>query len=286
VGRKGAYLATRRSKRARPRGVLLTGNGEVDVVVGGGSGMGAAVAAALKGDRPMLVADQNLQAAERTAEALGAGASAIQCDVTDGASLERLATRIPRLGALVVTAGLSPTMADGERIFDVNLAGSARLLSVLDSAVSEGTAAVLFASLAAQGLIVDSAVEAELDDPLGPNLPGRLRTAGVEPSDPGTAYGLSKLGVVRLVRRTVPSWWGRGARIVSLSPGVIDTPMGRQEHAQQPVMQSMIDAVGRMGGADEIAEVVRFLVSRNASFVSGIDILVDGGLFAMMSQPN
>jgi NAD(P)-dependent dehydrogenase (short-subunit alcohol dehydrogenase family) len=256
-------------------------NETVDVVVGAGSGMGAAAAEAIRGNRPLVVADIDGSAAKRTAAKLGERVEAAVCDVTDESSCGELASRIGRLGTLVVTAGLSPTMAPGERIFEVNLVGVARLLAALDEAVTTGTAAVLFASMAGHGPVAEPALAAVLDDPLTPDLPGRLRSIGVDPSDPGTAYSLSKLGVIRLARRTAASWWKRGARINSISPGVIDTPMGNLELANQPLMAGMIDAVGRMGSAEELAAVAAFLGSDKASFVTGIDVLVDGGLAAM-----
>ena len=72
----------------------------------------------------------------------------------------------------------------------------------------------------------------------------------------------------------------------SLAPGIIDTPMGRQELEQQPVMRTMLEHVplGRLGGADEVAAVVAFLLSDDASFVSGIDVLVDGALVPGMAM--
>jgi NAD(P)-dependent dehydrogenase (short-subunit alcohol dehydrogenase family) len=253
------------------------------VVVGAGSGMGAAVARRLHGPQPMIVADVDAAAAARMAAELGGDVVAVQCDVTDPASCDALASKLDGLAVLVVTAGLSPTMADGPRILDVNLCGTVRLLQAVDATVGEGTVAVLFASSAAHGYTLPPELLSALDEPLAPDLVGRLQMAGLDPTVPEFAYPLSKHGVVRLVRRTAASWWGRCARIMSLSPGIIETPMGTREFERQPAMADMIEKVGRMGTADEVAAVVAFLVSDDASFMTGSDVLVDGGVVAMTS---
>jgi NAD(P)-dependent dehydrogenase (short-subunit alcohol dehydrogenase family) len=251
------------------------------VVVGAGSGMGAAVARRLQGPHPMIVADIDEAAAARTAAQLEGDVAVVRCDVTDQASCDALASRVASLAALVVTAGLSPTMADGAKILDANLCGTARLLQAVDAAVGEGTVAVLFASSAAHGYTLPPEVLAALDDPLAPDLVGRLQAAGFDPTVPELAYPLSKHGVVRLAQRSAESWWVRGARIMSLSPGIIETPMGDREFERQPVMADMVKKVGRMGTADEVAAVTAFLVSADASFMTGSDVLVDGGVVAM-----
>jgi NAD(P)-dependent dehydrogenase (short-subunit alcohol dehydrogenase family) len=263
----------------RPRGLAMSSD-PVDVVVGAASGIGRAVASMLRGDRRLLIADRD-RAAQTVARELGGDTQWLACDITDPAAISRLRAHVQTLGSLITTAGVSPTMASGERIFEVNLVGIARLLLAFEPALVPGSAAVCFASIAGHAVVPDAQVLAALDAPLDDDLPGRLRRARVDPDDPGTAYGLSKLGVMRLVQRTAAAWAKRGARILSLSPGIIDTPMGRQELAQQPLMQGMVDVVGRMGTAEEVAAVTTFLVSDGASFMNGCDVLVDGGLLAM-----
>ena len=127
-------------------------------------------------------------------------------------------------------------------------------------------------------------IDALLDNPLAPTLLDDLKAAGVDIDEPGTAYTYAKRGVLRLVRREAPAWGQRGARLLSLSPGIIDTPMGRQENAAQPVMEAMVARrpLGRSIDADEVAAVAAFLVSPAASAMTGTDVLVDGGAVAVI----
>jgi NAD(P)-dependent dehydrogenase (short-subunit alcohol dehydrogenase family) len=147
-----------------------------------------------------------------------------------------------------------------------------------------GTAAVCFSSSAAYQIApyVDPAHDPILDDPLAADFLDQI-TADV--TDSGHAYSLAKRGVIRAVARAAVAWGRRGGRVNSLAPGLIDTPMGRQEFEQQPMMQVMLDKtpLGRLGQADEVAAVVAFLLSDDASFISGIDVLVDGGMLQGMA---
>jgi len=106
-------------------------------------------------------------------------------------------------------------------------------------------------------------------------------------SNAGAAYMLSKYGVYRYSQKLCYRLWReKGTRIVTLAPGNIITPMGMRELEAAETMrhQTDITPLGRMGDADEVAKVIEFLCSDGASFISGVDILVDGGMVATVHR--
>jgi NAD(P)-dependent dehydrogenase (short-subunit alcohol dehydrogenase family) len=251
-----------------------------NVVIGAGSGMGAVVASLLARRGPLLLADCDTDRLSGVAADLGGDVTAMTCDLAVPADVDALAHAIGRLGALVVTAGLSPSMAPGRRIYEVNLLGLERLVRAMEPVIGDGTAALCFASMAGHLLPASDELDAVLDAPLSATFFDDFANLGYDPDNPQLAYALSKRGCIRLVRRHAAAWGAKGARILSLSPGIIDTGMGRLEAANQPVMAQMVksSALGRMGRPEEVAAVAAFLVSDAASFITGTDVRVDGGV--------
>ncbi|MGV9744331.1 SDR family oxidoreductase [Rhodococcus zopfii] len=266
----------------------------VGVVTGAGRGMGYACAQRLSGTVDVLLLADRDAATVAAAAATLASSGAVEpmvLDITDGDALARLADRVSGLGtlrAVAHAAGISPTMAGWRQIFTVDLVATAMLADALRPLATAGTATVCFASMAASlaqpGLTPE--VAAVLDDPLGDRFLDRIRDAvgpGIEHA--GAAYALAKLGVQRFVRREAVRLGPLGARICSVSPGIIDTPQGRQEAENNPRMAQFVQQtpLGRTGRADEVAAVVAFALSTDAGFLSGADLLVDGGVCAAMS---
>jgi NAD(P)-dependent dehydrogenase (short-subunit alcohol dehydrogenase family) len=100
--------------------------------------------------------------------------------------------------------------------------------------------------------------------------------------NPGIAYAWAKRGVHRFVWHEAVRLGPAGARICSVSPGIIDTPQGEQEARAHPIMQQLVEQtpLRRKGHADDVAAVVAFALSDKAGFLNGIDLLVDGGCYA------
>lgn len=256
-------------------------NRRTAVVIGAGSGMGTAVARRLHVDGYHLVlADLKRQQLQTLSAELDAETA--ELDITDDSAVGELVHQC-RAGvdALVITAGLSASMAPFERIVDVNLGGSVRVVDAFAEVINEGGVAVCFSSIAGHlcGPIPHPAEEVLLE-PAASGLGKRVKQA-LPPAMqiPGMAYAVSKLGVLKLVQRSAGTWGSKGARICSVSPGLIDTPMGKLERNVTPEADNAVKAapIPRLGSADQVANVVAFLCSTQASYITGCDILVDGG---------
>jgi NAD(P)-dependent dehydrogenase (short-subunit alcohol dehydrogenase family) len=253
------------------------------IVIGAASGMGAAVARRLVERGPLLLADQNPAGLEQIASDLGGVVEAVACDVTDQAQIDALFAGIDELDVLVHTAGISGSMAPGRRILDVNLMGPARVLRAAEPLLHPGSVAVCVASQS--GYMVPESPElfAVLEDPLSPAFFDELEKF-FDIDVPSLAYQVSKRGVHRLVRRAAPSWGERGARIMSVSPGINDTPMNRLDESNHPIMLDIIKSspLGRRGTPEEIANVIAFITSDAASLLTGSDVLADGGMVSVL----
>jgi NAD(P)-dependent dehydrogenase (short-subunit alcohol dehydrogenase family) len=273
----------------------------VGIATGAGRGMGLACAHRLVDMvDALLLVDLDEASVTAVAKELGASGRAaavvepFALDVTDRDGLARLAARVAELGtlrAVAHAAGISPTMADWRRIFAVDLVGTALLAEALRPLATAGTAMVCFASMAPMLAVgdPDPAADAALDAPLAPDFLDRVHDAlGPAVEDTGTAYSWAKRGVQRFAQQEAVRVGPVGARVCSVSPGIIDTPQGRQEADNQPFMQVLVERtpLGREGRPEELAAVVAFLLSDEASFLTGVDILVDGGVCAALRGPS
>ncbi len=260
------------------------------LVVGACGGLGLACARRLGQRHRLILADVDANRLAAVAEQLadeGLANVALQCDITDDESVAALMRGVGQQGtlsALVHVVGLSPVAGDWRRIMAVNLPGAARVARAALPVMQRG-AAVFVSSLAAHNAGDASSLNSVLDDPLVPDFMARLTLALDGEPAPVRSYTLSKYGLNRMVRRLAPDWGRVGNRIVSLSPGLIATPMGEREFAASPQKWDLLERtpLQRQGSLGEVVDAMEFLVSDRASFITGTDLLVDGGLFAALS---
>lgn len=261
------------------------------VVVTGTGGMGMAIARRLGPGRRLVLADladDVLGRATGSLEAEGHQVTPMATDVSDGAAVAALAAAAADLGPLacvVHTAGVSPAQATPAAIIAVDVLGTAHVLDAFLPHAGPGTVAVCIASMAGAMAQLPPEVEQALATTPAADL-AALPALDPDTLDAGMAYAVAKrANQVRVAAASVP-WGERGARVVSVSPGVISTAMGRQEleGPSGPLVRQLIERSGtaRAGTPDDIAAVVEFLVGPAAAFVTGTDVLVDGGAVAAM----
>jgi NAD(P)-dependent dehydrogenase (short-subunit alcohol dehydrogenase family) len=258
------------------------------VVVTGVGGMGVACAHRLGAGRHLVLADFDDAKLRAVTDALIADGFTVtpkQVDVSERASVDALAEAVREIGTLrtlVHTAGLSPTQASPARVLEVDMLGTDHVLAALFELVTDGTVAVCIASMAGYMADLPPDRERALATATTENLMAELE--GVELGDFGATYSVAKRINQLRVEQAAVRWGARGGRVVSISPGIISTPMTHQELSGDAgeQMQGMlaISPVPRIGTAEDIAAAVQWLASAQASFVSGCDLRVDGGVIA------
>ncbi|MEW2707307.1 SDR family oxidoreductase [Streptomyces koyangensis] len=262
------------------------------VVVIGVGGMGEAIARRQGPGNRLLLADFDTATLAAVAERLrGQGHEVVtqEVDVSSASSVTALAGAAAALGPVtqvVHTAGLSPVQASAAAVLRGDLLGTALVVEEFGRVVAPGGAGVVIASMA--GHMLRAPLSAEQESALA-HTPAEelLDLPFADPEALGQgAYGLAKYGNRLRVQAASAAWGARGARINSVSPGVIATPMGQQEldGASGRTMRAMVAAsgTGRLGTPEDIAEAAAFLLGPGASFITGNDLLVDGGVVAAL----
>ncbi len=262
------------------------------VVVTGLGGMGLSVAQRLGLGSKVVLADVNQAALEVTAESLRADGYDVVEQMTDVsnrdsvAALAGTASELGRIEVVVHTAGVSPVQASVEAILKVDLLGAALLLDAFSGIVAPSGAGVFISSMAGTLAPLEPDLERRLMDSATADLLSLPELSAEAITDPGTAYSFAKRANQLRVRSGAVTWGRRGARVNSISPGIISTPMGNAELAgpNGEFMRGMIagSPAGRVGTAHDIASAVEFLVGPAASFITGTDLLVDGGVVASL----
>lgn len=262
----------------------------VIVVIGAGS-IGQAIARRVGAGKNVLLADlreENAEAAAKILSDAGFEVSTATVDVSSRQSVSALVETATALGAitgLIHAAGVSPSQASPDTILRVDLYGTALVLAEFGKVIATGGAGVVIASQSGHRL---PALTPEQNKALATTPAEKLLALPMlqpdQVTDPLHAYQLSKRGNSLRVMYEAVRWGKRGARVNTISPGIIITPLARDELTgpRGEGYRRMIELcpVGRAGTPDEVASVAALLMGTDGAFITGSDFLMDGGVTA------
>ena len=261
--------------------VLLTGAGQI----------GMAIARRIGHGKKIIIGDKNMDNAKTITKIMaeaGFDCEAFECDISSRDSIKSIIEKAQEYGEItyfINAAGVSPSQAPIEAILKVDLYGTAVLLEEVGKVIKEGGSGITISSQSGYRM---EQLGAKIDEQLAMTPTEELLDLEVlQPEnikDTLHAYQLAKRCNVKRVMYEACKWAERGARLNSISPGIIVTPLALDEFngPRGDFYKNMFAKCpsGRPGTADEVASVARLLMSDEGAFFSGSDILVDGGATA------
>lgn len=261
--------------------MILTGAGQI----------GMAIARRVGFDKKIVIGDKNIQNAKDISRIMceaGFDSVPLEMDLSYRESILNLIEEAQKYGAistLINAAGVSPSQASIETILKVDLYGTAVLLEEVGKVIKKGGTGVTISSQSGHRM---PALGVEIDEQLAMTPTEKLLSLSVlQPEnikDTLHAYQLAKRCNVKRVMAEAVKWGERGARINSISPGIIVTPLAIDEFngSRGDFYKNMFAKcpAGRPGTADEVANVAELLLNPQGAFITGSDILIDGGATA------
>lgn len=265
------------------------------MITGGAGGMGVATAKIVGRDHAVVLCDIRQDRLDRAADKLrdlGIAPTVVNCDVTDRPAVDRLfetASGLGTIASVIHTAGVSPSMGDADHVMRTNALGTVNVNEAFFETAGEDSAIVNVASMAAH-MLPEEMIPTRLF-PLALHDQRRFMTemmsaCSIAPEEArsGIAYALSKSFVRWYSTSQAERFNTRKLRIVSVSPGSIDTEMGRLEEQTGAGAMVADAAVPRWGKPEEMAELLAFCAGDKAGYLTGTDILSDGGVVASMRE--
>jgi NAD(P)-dependent dehydrogenase (short-subunit alcohol dehydrogenase family) len=262
----------------------------VIVLIGAGS-IGQAIARRVSAGKKLLLADlrlENADAAAKTLSDAGFDVTTAVVDVSSRASVTTLVDKATSLGevfGVIHAAGVSPSQASPGTILKVDLYGTALVLEEFGKVIAHGGSGVVIASQSGHRLPpLSVAQNAALATTPVEDLLGLPFLQPDQVKDSLHAYQLSKRGNSLRVMAEAVRWGKRGARINTISPGIIITPLANDElkgprgDGYRRMLE--VSAAGRAGTPDEVGNVAALLMGMDGAFITGSDFLMDGGVTA------
>ena len=263
---------------------------EVVVLTGAGQ-IGMAIARRVGNGKKILIADWKIENANKIAKIMseaGYDVIPLKVDISSKPSIQELIKSAKQEGEIALfinAAGVSPSQANIEEILKIDLYGTALLLEEFGKVIKKGGAGIIIASQSGHRM---PALTPEQDKLLATTLSEQLLQLEITKKeniiDTLHAYQIAKRCNVKRVMAEAILWGQRGARINSISPGIIMTPLALDElnGPRGDFYKNMFkqSPAGRPGIADEVANVAELLLSERGSFITGTDILIDGGATA------